>query len=357
MTIIMNIKTSFLAIICLLVSSLGWSQPEPTLKSGSYKWLSKYAKFELSSRDLYQNPNYLEPFLLGETSYEKVDKDWAFVTRTRVNGQEMDTKPYAIVDLGDVADIRELAVENSIKLKDKKLTNGLTVWVSKDKEKWQKVWKAENYSNTWAIKIKKAGRYIKLGFEEERTAPLLLKRIKVFGNELKGKAIFNEKSQNSIDSLLANYTWISKEASFKASSQGHWDTYSNPTKFFDGSPYRWHWYDYAFHTRSSDKGQIPDTTPFVIVDLEKEADLQAILVRNRMYTKHRSNGLVAWVSSDKLQWKKVDQIEIFDKEWCFSVNRRGRYIKLGFEGVRDEAFHLQSFWAFGEFVNGSGSVE
>jgi len=115
---------------------------------------------------------------------EKAAKGYAFCT-------QKEPSPYIVIDLGKINDV------TGIKTIDRALYDhrkkGLTVFVSEDGVKWDKVWSNEEGGHSWEIPITsfKSGsehpgrktRYIKLQANFERRDRLHLERVFVYGNK------------------------------------------------------------------------------------------------------------------------------------------------------------------------------
>lgn len=99
--------------------------------------------------------------------------------------------PWTVLDLGDSMHVKGVRITNP---SGGTKSNGLELLVSEDKVKWTSVWKADSDAAVWEVPVTRftAGahvpgvpaRYVKLQSHSANPAPLMLKSVEVFGDEL-----------------------------------------------------------------------------------------------------------------------------------------------------------------------------
>lgn len=146
-----------------------------------YQWLSRAATFEVSSEGYWSS--YSQPKkLLSGSSYSNDIYDFGFHTRSKDFDQKPDKAPYIIIDLKKQAHVRGVLVHNRQNLQYR--ANGLTVWISKNKENWVEVGKAAEVHSEWGVETDGKGRYVKLGFTDKRSEAFHLRSVWIFGSFL-----------------------------------------------------------------------------------------------------------------------------------------------------------------------------
>ena len=141
--------------------------------------ISRAATFKASSTSVHDRPATHAQLLAGE----KTKEGYAFHTADEAN-------PWIVVDLGQVKTVRGVRIENR---PGERRTEGLKLSLSEDGQSWTEVWKAKQWVLVWEVPVTKleAGaqvpgrraRYLKLETTPQKTAPLLLQRVEIYGKE------------------------------------------------------------------------------------------------------------------------------------------------------------------------------
>ena len=161
------------------VKGMAKSKRAPTaFDRGDYgKWISKDATYEASSIEPQWSSN--EKKLLSGEEYEG---GYCFHTKEEAN-------PSIVIALGRTAVVKGIEIVNRQDMHQNRART-LTVWVSKDKQEWRQVWKAEKTQDVWEVPVTEfvagiqqagvAARYIKIGLQEKNY--LHLYSVKVYGD-------------------------------------------------------------------------------------------------------------------------------------------------------------------------------
>jgi len=141
------------------------------------KILSENATLRISSQSRHDKGEH-ERFFKGlRAKYGD-----AFVT-------EREKNPWAEVDLGRVKNVKAIVIENK---PTERRSEGLILSVSTDGQKWQEVWKAEDWDLSWTIPLTtleagadvpgRKARYFKLETKGDSARPLILQRFTAYGD-------------------------------------------------------------------------------------------------------------------------------------------------------------------------------
>ena len=117
--------------------------------------------------------------------------------------------------------------------------------------------------------------------------------------------------------------WISKDASYEASSIDHrWNDSETMKKFLTGEPFEQHW---GICTEKQNN-------PWVIIDLQKQKNIAEVDIVNR-YPDCRdfARTLTMWISTNKKNWKIIWKAPQIEDRWLVKLRQieQARYVKLG----------------------------
>ena len=137
--------------------------------------LSANAVLEISSTSQWDHAGDHARLFSGD----KVD--YAFHT-----GEEM--IPWAKIDLGAVKTVNVIEIENR---PNERRTNGLSVSLSEDGQRWEEVWRAKEWESSWVVPAThfdagiqapgRPARFIKLETKADTPHALMLQRVTVYG--------------------------------------------------------------------------------------------------------------------------------------------------------------------------------
>jgi hypothetical protein len=141
------------------------------------KILSENATLKISSQSRHDKGEHERFFKGPRAKYGD-----AFVT-------ERENNPWAEVDLGAVKNVKAIVIENK---PTERRSEGLILSVSTDGQKWQEVWKAEDWDLSWTIPLTtfearadvpgQKARYFKLETKGDSARPLILQRFTAYGD-------------------------------------------------------------------------------------------------------------------------------------------------------------------------------
>jgi hypothetical protein len=164
--------------------------------------------------------------------------------------------------------------------------------------------------------------------------------------ELKGlvKARVEQRLTTIAPEMLSDLAWISKRATYVASSQYH--IYAARPELLNGTGGGWENNSLAFHTNEDDP-------PFIVIDLGSTAQVTGLeIVNAKTEFQNRAKTMAVWVASDSAgPWRKVwTNNEGIKPSWKFalSVPATGRYVRIGLE--EKNYFHLHSVKIYGKLA-------
>ena len=142
------------------------------------KILSENATLEISSQSRHDQNDHERLFKGDKPKHGK-----AFQT-------EPENNPLAKIDLGAVKNVKAVIIENQAL---ERRTAGLILSVSADGQKWEKVWKAEQWDLSWTIPLTtfetgaevpgRKVRYLKMETKGATNHPLILQRFTAYGDD------------------------------------------------------------------------------------------------------------------------------------------------------------------------------
>ncbi len=145
--------------------------------------------------------------------------------------------------------------------------------------------------------------------------------------------------------------WISKSASFRASSTSQWDRKKDHGLLLNpaaNNP------EYTFHTEH-------EVQPWVEVDLGSVHRIVGAEIENRPGYQSRSNGLSMSVSCDGKNWQQIWKAKRSKDHWQFATPSyaSARYVRLQTENEKGspQPFHLRSVKIYGRDAEWSSETE
>ena len=145
--------------------------------------------------------------------------------------------------------------------------------------------------------------------------------------------------------------WISKSASFRASSTSQWDRKNDHALLLNpraNNP------EYAFHTEH-------ESAPWVEVDLGKVHRIVGAEIENRPGYQSRSNNLSMSVSCDGKNWQQIWQAKNSKDYWQITTPAfaSARYVRLqtNNSGGSPQPFHLRSIKIYGRDAEWANETE
>jgi len=138
------------------------------------QWISKNATYKVSS--IHENFRPLPSLLNESQQYYREETDFAFHTRN-------ESGAWVTIDLGKPKRITRVFVLNRNGAQDRAI--GMSLYISSDGKRQQKVWTATQGLPEWNVQLKKpiVGRYVTLKHPDNVAGILHLKKVKVFGSE------------------------------------------------------------------------------------------------------------------------------------------------------------------------------
>lgn len=123
------------------------------LRGSGLKWISGDASYTVSSTFRRQRP--LPALLAGKGDLHY--GEYAFHTERQAN-------PYIIITLKQASPIKRIVIVNRGSGVDQR-ARGLTVWVSTDRKRWNRIWTARSVESCWRIDLKTpvSAKYVKIG--------------------------------------------------------------------------------------------------------------------------------------------------------------------------------------------------
>jgi hypothetical protein len=135
--------------------------------------LSKNATYTMSSINGYAPAENIDFLLKDGLRTGSFKDDLAFCT-------ELEDEPFIIIDLKKIVTLKKIEIENR-RASDQERAKTLTIWVSKNKNEWKKIWKAPKVEINWIIDTNTPKvQFIKIGLTEKNY--LHLNKVRIYGN-------------------------------------------------------------------------------------------------------------------------------------------------------------------------------